>query len=137
MSAAKAYDWRVRDEADIGRCLAPYYPARMLLLIVVGCVGGPFTPDPPAPRAADAVGPYAVGATTLEFTDARGVSLTVEVWYPADPDPGMVPTGYGVLSVVRNAYRDPPPDRRGAPYPLVAFSHGYGGIRYQSTFLTE
>lgn len=31
----------------------------------------------------------------------------------------------------------PLPDAAFAPYPLVAFSHGNGGIRYQSPFLTE
>src|SRR5690606_33792011 len=76
-------------------------------------------------------------ATTHTFTDRRGVELTVELWYPALPAPGADPSDYGTLSLTRNAYRDAPADRRAVPFPLVAFSHGYGGVRYQSTFLTE
>jgi len=110
---------------------------RVLPLLALAACDPSTVRVPPEAVPAEQKGPYAVGATTREFTDARGVSMTIEVWYPAAPEPGANPTGYGVLSVVRDAYRDAPPDRRGAPYPLVAFSHGYGGIRYQSTFLTE
>ena len=85
----------------------------------------------------DAAGPYAVGATTWEVTDSRGVELVVEVWYPALPESGTEPSDYGQLSVERDAYRDAPVDVRSEPFPVVAFSHGFGGIRYQSTFLTE
>ena len=83
----------------------------------------------------DTTGPYAVGVTTLEFTDIRGKGLTVEVWYPAiqplsgDPDPYELP-------IAREAYREADP-AVGGPFPLLAFSHGFGGIRYQSIFLTE
>ncbi len=109
----------------------------LTLFLIAGCAVSEPPPEPPAARPADGDGPYAVGATTRSFVDARGVTLTVEVWYPATPEADAVPEAYGELSVARAAYRDAPPDRRGAPYPLVAFSHGNGGIRYQSTFLTE
>lgn len=92
---------------------------------------------PPAWQEPDDSGPYGVGMTTHTFTDARGIALTVELWYPAWTEPGFEPDDYGELSVAWNGQRDAEPDLRGAPYPLVAFSHGYGGVRYQSAFLTE
>lgn len=94
-------------------------------------------PSAEAWSAPDVTGPYRVGARTHEYVDARGVEMTLEVWYPALPEDGAVPEDYGQLSIVRDAYRDAPVDLRLEPFPLVAFSHGFGGIRYQSTFLTE
>ncbi len=86
----------------------------------------------------DEYGAYEAGFTTLVHTDGRGKELTVEVWYPAAPIAGDEPDSYWPeLDFVFGGYRDAPADARGAPYPLVAFSHGYGGIRYQSPFLTE
>ena len=89
-------------------------------------------------------GPYPVGVRSTTVVDAArdGRSLPVEVWYPAArahagqdlrPDSRdayeLVP-GY---RVPQDAVRDVPaaPGR----FPLVAFSHGYGGHRRQSTFL--
>ena len=92
--------------------------------------------SPPAWVAPDQVGPYAVGATTRMFTDKRGIELTMEIWYPAR-DPNTEPDRYPELPIVGQAHRDADVDHRGGPYPLVAFSHGFGGIRYQSSFLTE
>jgi predicted dienelactone hydrolase len=108
----------------------------MISLVLLGCRGEIAADTGEVPWAdPDTTGPYAVGATTLEFTDARGKELTVEVWYPAiqpasgDPDPYELP-------VARMAYREAEP-APGGPFPLLAFSHGFGGIRYQSIFLTE
>lgn len=84
-------------------------------------------------------GPYAVGATTRLLGPATAPELVVEVWYPAQPAPGAEPGRYeaGIVGLDGQAYRDAPVDVRGGPYPVVVFSHGYGGIRFQSTFLTE
>lgn len=109
-----------------------------LPLLALACGAPEPAPEPPPePVAADGIGPYEVGATTVVFEDERGQTMTLEVWYPASPDEGAEPEDYGRLSIVRDAYRDAPADLRGAPYPMVAFSHGNGGIRYQSSFLTE
>ncbi len=92
----------------------------------------------PAWQAPDEPGPYEAGFVTLVHTDPRGKELTIDVWYPARPEPGDEPDSYWPdLNFVFGGYRDAPPDPRGAPYPLAAFSHGYGGIRYQSPYLTE
>jgi len=80
-------------------------------------------------------GPYDVGFTTITFTDPRGKQLTAEVWYPAVPQSGD-PDRYEPLPIQGNAHRDAAP-AEGAPFPLLAFSHGFAGIRYQSIFLTE
>lgn len=94
----------------------------------------------PAPEpAADPSqpGPYAVGVHTLEVTDPRGKSLVVEVWYPASPEPGAEPATYPPTTLSASAVRDAVADLRGAPYPLLGFSHGFGGIRFQSVTLVE
>jgi len=83
-------------------------------------------------------GPFAVGVTTLTLvddsrpTDANGTyagadsrTLVTEVWYPAEG------------SVNESEIRDAPLDRSGAPYPLIVFSHGYTGMRRQSTTYTS
>jgi predicted dienelactone hydrolase len=108
------------------------------LLLLPGCTGDDSDEVEPPPARGDpgVMGPYAVGATTVQVADDRGGALTVEVWYPAR-DPGTAPDPYPEVALALDAHRDAEPDRRGAPYPLVAFSHGFGGIRYQSAFLTE
>ncbi len=92
---------------------------------------------PPEPTAADQVGPYGIGVTKRVVQDARGTDLILEIWYPAQVDDGAEADDYGDFSVAWDAHRDAPPDHRGGPYPVVAFSHGYGGVRYQTAFLTE
>ena len=91
----------------------------------------------PDPTAAAARGPYAVGARTLRFTDSRGKELVVEVWYPAEVPEGAAPDPYPPTTLAGTAVRDVPADLRGAPYPLIGFSHGFAGIRFQSAYLTE
>lgn len=100
----------------------------------MGCESGPAELPWASPGE---LGPFGVGATTMTWVDSRDVVLTAEVWYPADVEPGSLGDDYGKLSAAGVAHRDAASDLRWAPYPLVAFSHGYGGIRYQSTFLTE
>jgi predicted dienelactone hydrolase len=97
----------------------------------------PAAEPPPGWVAPDARGPYEAGVETFEYTDPRGKEMVIEVWYPALPDEGDEPAPYPLLPITREAYREAPADTRGAPYPLIAFSHGYSGIRYQSIFLTE
>lgn len=102
---------------------------------------GPEAPgDPPAWVPPDQPGPYAVGVRTLSWEHPELGPLRAEVWYPAAPAADAAPGAYEQDILVfpsELAYRDAPPDPRGGPYPLVAFSHGFGGIRFQSFFLTE
>jgi predicted dienelactone hydrolase len=90
-------------------------------------------------------GPSPVGARTVNAADAarQHRPLTFEIWYPAtdayagqdvaestrdtfDLIPGFPPSW-------QEAVRDAEP--RSGRYPLVAFSHGFGGHRRQTTFL--
>ncbi len=93
---------------------------------------------PDAPTYAQR-GPYAVG--TREFTIADDTRpLKVTVWYPAlNPDNAEPSVVYneGIVIATGSALRDAPPDAGSAPYPLIVFSHGSGGIRFQSAFYTE
>jgi dienelactone hydrolase len=96
-------------------------------------------------------GPYAVGEETLALADGR----RVVVWYPADPAKakGLPYENFDIASLLRPdlqakipAKERPPftlhdhpgaaPDTKGGPYPIVLFSHGYGGFPEQSATLT-
>ncbi len=84
-------------------------------------------------------GPHPVGVTTLELASYDDPSrlLPTDVWYPADA--GTPATGRPAehpIGAPHEAWADAEPARLRAPCPLVAFSHGNGGFRRQSTFLT-
>ncbi len=115
---------------------------------------------PQAAPDTSTLGPYPVGVRTVTFTDERRVkegvprTLTVELWYPAkesargktgetislydnlpaDLQDGLTPDDLGFLTT--SAVRDAEPRDDGDTYPVVAFSHGKGGIRNQSNFYT-
>lgn len=82
-------------------------------------------------------GPYTAGFITVQTTDVRGKELTLEVWYPARVDEGASPDSYEDVALTLNGHQNALPVTSEGPFPLVAFSHGFGGIRIQSAFLTE
>ncbi|MEW6273229.1 MAG: hypothetical protein AB1689_28455 [Thermodesulfobacteriota bacterium] len=120
--------------------------AATALLAACGDASGTGTAaaDPAAP------GPYPVGVTRLTLHDeARDRTLLTEVWYPADETArGVPPSPVGEYlppelafladdaTVPVVAVREAPISPDG-PFPLVAFSHGSGGIRFQNTFQVE
>lgn len=114
--------------------------AAALIALLIACGGSGTKSTPGASTLADAtgLGPYGVGATTIELVDAsRPTSpngdfpgsperkITVEVWYPADPSTAA-PEG-----------RDVDLDSDGGPYPLIVFAHGVMGSRGQSRAYTR
>ncbi|MCB9675759.1 MAG: hypothetical protein H6737_11615 [Alphaproteobacteria bacterium] len=106
-----------------------------MLLFLLACTPVP-TPVPAVDRwrPADEPGGWAVGVRTEQVADPRGGELVVEVWYPASDD--GAPADYGLPYALDSlALRDATPT--GGPHPLVMFSHGHGGARQQSVFLTE
>lgn len=97
--------------------------------------GGPIAPP-------DELGPWAVGRTTFNVVDATrgGRTLPVDVWYPVDPaDAGGPPSVYDLIfaGIESDVAFDAPPASQAGPFPFVVFSHGSGGIRFQSWFLME
>ncbi len=85
----------------------------------------------------DTMGPLEVGVLSIEWVDQRGKEMLAEVWYPARPTAGEEPGPYSPLALAGDAVREAAPDTRFGRLPLVAFSHGYGGVRFQSIYLTE
>ncbi len=121
------------------RYVAAACVAVCFVAMFAACGGGKKS-VPGASTLADAtgLGPYGVGATTIELVDAsRPTSpngdfpgsqerkITVDVWYPADPTTAT-PEG-----------RDAKLDDDGGPYPLIVFAHGFMGSRGQSRAYTR
>jgi predicted dienelactone hydrolase len=97
------------------------------------------------PVAPGDVGPgtptYEVGRTTIEVTSEPGRTLDADVWYPADAAavagvPKSIYRFPGLQYTSTVAYDSPPVSGEG-PFPLVVYSHGSGGLRYISAYLTE
>jgi dienelactone hydrolase len=87
-------------------------------------------------------GPFPAGVRTVH--ERRGSRLLpIEIWYPAtDAYAGMdvaaaTRDSYELIPGLPAAWQDAVRDAAPRPgrFPLVAFSHGYGGHRRQSTFL--
>ena len=116
--------------------------ASVALAPLASPAGAVDTADPPGRTPLAAEGPHGVGLTTFAAADPSrpGRSLTIDVWYPTEPGtPSGSPASLDVLvtdiplpGVRRDSGVDP-----GARYPLVVFSHGSGGVRFQSWFLLQ
>jgi predicted dienelactone hydrolase len=80
---------------------------------------------------------FDVGYRVLDFPcreNGRDETLTVAVWYPTAAE--ARPYSYGGPTRGRVAV-DAAPLAEGGPYPLLVFSHGYGGGGIGSVFFTE
>lgn len=87
-------------------------------------------------------GPFAVGRTTFSATDELrdGRVLTIDAWYPVDARDDAGPFSvYDLLfaGIESERARADAPVSSAGPFPLVIFSHGSNGIRFQSYFLME
>jgi predicted dienelactone hydrolase len=118
------------------------FPAALALL-AAGCAPADRALDevawPPAAQAPDAPGPFAVGFRTVTLAE-YDPPLVMEVWYPIDADNAASPADPYTSSFLEfpgSAHRDAEMAASAGVAPVAAFSHGYGGIRFQSLFLTE
>lgn len=111
-------------------------------VLLVACTGS--APDdgsapvddtelPPAPSYTER-GPWAVGTSEVQIVGTDDLPITIQVWYPTTAESGTVVVYDDLLA--GDAFVDAEPDCS-AVHPMLAFSHGYGGIRYQSPFFTE
>lgn len=128
-----------RSGAKMSLCLtAVLLLAGVLLQACDGDGSGAPSPTATAPAAADPSlpGPYPVGVTELTFirqsnTTGEERILKTLIWYPADEsarDQPVEPSLGGAIDAAVAA--------EGAPFPLIIFSHGSGGIPQQSTYYT-
>lgn len=88
---------------------------------------------------ADEPGPYGVGYRTMDvtyipagFTEPR--TINVSIWYPTE-DPSGDPAVYFDLVTRDEILLEATPVA--GPHPVLAFSHGNGGVAEQSYFMTE
>ncbi len=120
------------------------------------CAAGPeHAPDPVLP------GPFPVGVITVDLYDEAQVNddgsprwLRTEIWYPttdeyadgpfvhynliddAPPELEELLAGLAMDPLPTIAVRDTPVRQSDGPYPLVVFSHGAFGVRFQNAFQT-
>jgi predicted dienelactone hydrolase len=92
----------------------------------------------PAPVDTGNDGKFSVGYTVIDLpyrTGKKGTkTLTVAVWYPTTSTPARYTYGRPVSGMVA---LDAPPYRAERPYPLLVFSHGFGGSGLSAVFLNE
>jgi predicted dienelactone hydrolase len=88
----------------------------------------------------DAVGRYAVGLTTVQVVDPARAdrTLTVDIWYPAEKGSDAATAALDLVfaQLPLPGVLASPEAARGS-FPLVVFSHGNGGVRFQSWFLMQ
>ena len=132
------------------------------LSFLAACGAVPVPSGPEVVLDPGQTGPYKVGVMTLRLTDPsrkhKGTEnprpMVIEIWYPAvvaddaakdkydvtkdsPPETQKAIAGENNIPIVeQNAYRDAKLDKSGGPYPLILYSHGSGGIRFQSIFYT-
>jgi len=110
------------------------------ILMLAACAGDPEAEGAPEDGAwsppADYTqpGPFSAGTTSVEITGSTGVDLTIQVWYPSSDTDGPVVNYDGFWS--GEALQDATAACDQAR-PVLLFSHGYGGIRWQSPEIVE
>lgn len=108
------------------------------LALAAACAADPKEADGGGGEAAylppDQRGPYLAGTALGTVPGSEGVDLPAQVWFPASEGKDSLYSYDGLAE--GTAINDGVPDCS-APRPVVMFSHGNTGIRFQSIFLTE
>jgi predicted dienelactone hydrolase len=99
-------------------------------------------------------GPYWVGVQDKVIDEGSTRPLKVTIWYPALNPKGLpesisytgepkldrealgLPKDW-MIDIKGHALLNAAPDKAAKPYPLVIFSHGFGGYRQTNAYLTE
>ena len=121
---------------DLGARITTLLAVLLLTAAASTAGSGPLAPP-------DELGPFAVGRATFVVVDPsrNDRTLTVDAWYPVDADDavGVPPSVYDLIftGLPSEVALDEPLVSVAEPFPLVVFSHGNNGIRFQSFFLTE
>ncbi len=122
------------------RRLQGFLPVCFLALLWSGWVQAQEPDDPALPGA------YEVGYRLTETTDTSrdreigGRTLPLHIWYPASGGEDFPPASYligGFLQLPALLARSEAPLRDERRWPLLVFSHGFGGTPLQSTPLME
>jgi predicted dienelactone hydrolase len=95
-----------------------HYSLLLLLLLLSLAL-----PSAAQDKSPDAPGPYRVDMQMFDWEDERRDNRAIQtyVYYPAER--------------VAGAQHPYPPDASGAPYPLIIYSHSYGGIATESRII--
>lgn len=113
----------------------PQMALTVVIFLVFGCLN--CVPVRSEAREEESQPQFNVGYQVLDFKyrkDGREQTLTVAVWYPTAVRPKSHNYG-GPTS--GNVAVDAPPLAKGGVYPLLVFSHGYGGSGLGAVFFTE
>ncbi|MFN8542976.1 MAG: hypothetical protein U0807_02000 [Candidatus Binatia bacterium] len=134
LTAGPSLEARVGAVVDVVVDRARHFAERTYPAPVLGPTGEP--------------GPYPVGVRTIDLVDASRLAVggsgprpvRLEIWYPSTPGavtgvPRDVVQVLGVNVSRTTSFRDV--DRAPGRLPVVLFSHGSGGIRFQSVFLAQ
>ena len=83
---------------------------------------------------ADKAGPFTAGTAEFTFFGRSGVEMNVQVWYPSTSDDDNL---HRYDSLLAFDAIDTPEPACAQTRPVLAFSHGNQGMRWQSPFLVE
>jgi predicted dienelactone hydrolase len=106
-----------------------------MLTLLLACTSAPDTAEPVTWFAPDATGDYTAISYDTVVVSQDGVELPATVWYPSTQ------TAQGALveyaDILPGTARSHGDAACAVTRPVVVFSHGNGGVRWQSVFLGE
>ena len=129
---------------------SPRCPDSCLALLLLPVLACPVEPEPAGPEPLDLPEDPAESGAPVGVRTVETAALTLEIFYPAGEEargqegatydlaafvPDEVADLLGPLPtqpIATTAVRDAPLRRWEEPYPVVIFSHGFGGFRVQS-----